>query len=889
MREIVVAFLGWYAITQLVSVATMPLTLRTFRALPDHGYALTRVLGILLVSLLLWLGTSYGLLRNTSGGAWLALVLVILLSVWALLHRGETDENGPPADSRSLLKLCPSLPYIIAVEALFFLAFATWTWVRSNDPAISHTEQPMDLMFMNGVWTSPTYPPRDPWLAGYAISYYYFGYWMLSTLAHLAGQPPEIAYNLGQACWFGLLVTASFGVGYNLFRLRSREFGAEFGTVGGFGEAADGGGSGGVRAALPFAAGLLTSTAVALTSNLHVILEWLYAQGVRVDGLARYVDVHNFPERSSVTKLWYIDSGWSWWWRASRVINDIDLNGNHIEIIDEFPIFSYVLSDNHPHLLAMPFVLLVIGMALNWYNAAGPDGGDDAAEPEHAVEKASSWGAAFRSRIGSYYSAIARPVGPAGLLLLIAATGGLLFLNTWDFPPYLLLLLLVAMLTGTRRSRDASGAQSQAQSQALRQALRHALTRAAIIGGTVLVGALLLYLPYFLTAQSQAGGILPNLLHPTRLPQFLLMFGHFLLAGAGLLFIGWREQRPTAPALGNAAAIVLGLPLLFLATTGLLTAVSSGAAPADAGEAGGFLASMVRRRLGQPWTFLLLGGLTTLSLGLLWQRLAEPGRAARTTTFVLCLFTVGCLLTYAPEFVYLRDNFGNRMNTVFKFYYQSWLLLGIAAAFAVGLYIELAVRRFRQGGKATATAPALGFVPPALSLLLILACLIYPVAGAYAKTRGSGSREPTLNGLGYVGADELAVIDWIRRNTRPESVILEAKGASYRASSARISAATGRATLLGWDGHEAQWRGRAYAQMSDGRAQAIQEIYRSPRPTTLQETLNHWKIDYVLVGPEERAQYSVTPALENRIGQILDLVFEQGDYRIYRAAGASGN
>ena len=77
-------------------------------------------------------------------------------------------------------------------------------------------------MFINGIWSSATYPPRDPWLAGYAISYYYFGYWMISTLAHLAGQQPEVAYNLGQACWFGLLVTASFGVGYNLFRLRSR-------------------------------------------------------------------------------------------------------------------------------------------------------------------------------------------------------------------------------------------------------------------------------------------------------------------------------------------------------------------------------------------------------------------------------------------------------------------------------------------------------------------------------------------------------------------------------------------------------------------------------------------------------------------------------------------
>ncbi len=875
MHDIVTPFLGWYLTTQVVGLAAMPLTLRYFRSLPDRGYAFARVLGIFLVSLALWLGTSYGLLRNLPGGAWVSLLLVGLLSLWALPQSRGTRDEVRLFHLRSLLRVVPSRAYVLGVEVLFLVAFAVWTYVRAHDPAISHTEQPMDLMFLNGIWSSSTYPPRDPWLSGFAISYYYFGYWMISTLAHLAGQPPEIAYNLGQACWFGLLVTASFGVGYNLFRLRSREFGADFETGRGFDGAAYRGRTGSVRAALPFVAGLLTSTGVALTSNLHVLLEWLYAQGVRIDGLAKFVDVHNFPEYASVTGLWYIDSGWSWWWRASRVIEDIDLNGNHIEIIDEFPIFSYVLSDNHPHLLAMPFVLLVIGMALNWYNAAGPDGGDAAADLEQTVEKVIGRGAAFRSRLVSHFSAVARPFGPAGLLLLIAATGGLLFLNTWDFPPYWLLLSLVAMLSGTRRSRDAAGALSQA------------LSRAAIIGSTVVVGALLLYLPYFLTAQSQAGGILPNLLHPTRLPQFLLMFGHFLLAGAGLLFLGWREQRPSATVLGIATALVLGLPVIFLITAGLLSASGSGAMGAAASETNGILTSMVQRRLGRPWTFLLLGGLTALALGLLWQRLADPGHASRATTFVLCLFAIGCLLTYMPEFVYLRDNFGNRMNTVFKFYYQSWLLWGIAAAFAIMGYIDLAVRRFKPGGGGAAAMPVLGFVPPALSLLLVLACLIYPVAGAYAKIKGFGTRAPTLNGLEHVGADEWAVIDWIRSNTRPESVVLEAKGASYRVNSARISAATGRATLLGWDGHEAQWRGQAYAQMAAGRAEAIQEIYQSPRPTTLQETLNHWKIDYVLVGPEERAQYGVTPALESRIGQILELAFEQGDYRIYRAPVAS--
>ena len=863
VRDIVVAFLGWYAVTQVVSVAALPMALRHFNALPDRGYAFARVLGIFLVSLLLWLGTSYGLLRNTSGGAWLATLLVVVLSLLALLFRGEADGDGRRGGLGLLSGLLPSWTYIFGVELLFFLAFGAWTWVRSHDPAISHTEQPMDLMFINGIWSSATYPPRDPWLAGYAISYYYFGYWMISTLAHLSGQLPEIAYNVGQACWFGLLVTASFGVGYNLYRLGSKEEGREKDSE----VATDWLNVEGAGGVFPFLAGLLTAVAVALSSNLHVILEWLYAQGVRMGGLIQLVDVHNFPERAEVTRKWYIDSGWTWWWRASRVIEDIDLNGNHIEIIDEFPIFSYVLSDNHPHLLAMPFVLLVVAIALNWFSADGPAGGATKAhQDEDAGEeqiRTGSFLADLSAQVRSVYSAL----GTGGLLLVIAAAGALLFLNTWDFPPYWLLLVLVAMITGVRRSGDSV------------VVLRRALTRGAIVGITVVLGALVLYIPYFLTAQSQAGGILPNLLHPTRLPQFLVMFGHFLLAGAGLVVLGWGEGRPRVEVLVTAAVLVLGLPLVFLVTTGLLSANA-------AGEADGLLASIIQRRLGEPWTFLLMGGLTAATLSLLWQRLDGPGDGTKATTFVLCLFAIGSLLTYLPEFVYLRDNFGTRMNTVFKFYYQSWLLFGIAAAYAIACYLGRAVRRIGEGGGGAAL-PVLGFAPSVLSLLLIVASLVYPVAGAYAKIKGFGTREPTLDGLAYVGEEELAVIDWIRRNTRPESVILEAKGASYRVNTGRVSAATGRATLLGWDGHEAQWRGRAYGEMAKGRDEAIREVYQFPRPSTLEETLDRWRIDYVLVGPEERAQYGVTPVLEYRLGQILELAYEQGSYRIYRAKGVT--
>ena len=51
----------------------------------------------------------------------------------------------------------------------------------------------------------------------------------------------------------------------------------------------------------------------------------------------------------------------------SSYIVPIPKQSGPIEVIDEFPFFSYYLADLHPHVLAMPFVMLVMALALNLY------------------------------------------------------------------------------------------------------------------------------------------------------------------------------------------------------------------------------------------------------------------------------------------------------------------------------------------------------------------------------------------------------------------------------------------------------------------------------------------------------------------------------------------
>ncbi len=369
----------------------------------------------------------------------------------------------------------------------------------------------------------------------------------LLLLGKLTGNLPEIAYNVGQASWYGLLLIGSFGVVYNLLAWRR----CALPTRGGSARPVGWSTGGAAWLPLPETFRLLSNGSMPTASILPRLIAW--------------TDVHNFPENASQSPAkWYIGIDW-WWWRTSRVIEDVDLLGNHIEVIDEFPAFSYVLGDNHPHVMAMPMVLLAIGLILNMFYqrhvASAPAASDD--------EAGESDGRSWMKRL-----AIVMPLGWAGLLLITIVVGSLIFLNTWDFPPYWLLFVVAALYVAARRA----GATGHTGS-----VWRDSVLVAVAVGAVVLIGTIIIYLPYFLSAQSQAGGIVPNFFHPTRLPQFLLMFGSFLPALIALSILGWRQQRPSSGRIVLGAVVVFGLPLLFLCLS-LLLAGSSGIGRDVSGE-----------------------------------------------------------------------------------------------------------------------------------------------------------------------------------------------------------------------------------------------------------------------------------------------------------------
>jgi uncharacterized membrane protein len=331
---------------------------------------------------------------------------------------------------------------------------------------------------------------------------------------------------------------------------------------------------------------------------------------------------------------------------------------------------------------------------------------------------------------------------------------------------------------------------------------------------------------------------------------------------------------------------VLGLPILLLGVAVFAATTTDGgramlASRALPDGATSHLPFILERWSSQPFTFLFVGLMTALALALLWtalQRGAAVTREQQPLFFALALAAIGLGLTLTPEIVYLRDNFGWRMNTIFKFYYQAWLLFGLAGAFTIAMTVTT-WRGWR-------IAPAL---LSSVALVLAAGSTVFIAAGAYSKTQGF-SRTPTFDAAAYlamISPAEVGAVEWVRANTRPDEIVVEGKGRSYGADTNRISTMTGRPTPLGWDGHESQWRGRAYGTMAAGRPEALRSIYGGTSPAEVVRILQSLGASYLYVGPTERAQYGLTLAVERALFSQLELVYpvdnpEQGDVRIYR-------
>jgi YYY domain-containing protein len=341
----VLGLLIWYLFIFLLGLAVYPLIRLALPGLADKGYPLSRALGLVLLGYLSWIGGSTGVPYTRTSIA-IFLGLNVLLGAGLAWYQRESLREEWRTKRR----------YFLWVEGLFLAFFLLDLVIRLGNPDLWHPakggERPMDFSYFNAVIKSTSFPPYDPWFAGGYINYYYYGFVLVGTPVKLLGIVPSIAYNFILPTLFAMVGICSFSIGWNLLstsRLHPEEK-AE-----------------GEDDSLPLLAGLAASAFTLLLGNLGTIqLIFQKLQQLGAGGM--------FEWSASIFQRWawgfqglmmvlrgipFAIGYGDWYWYPSRVVPP--LGGNEIT---EFPLFTFIYSDLHAHMIAMPLALLAISWAL---------------------------------------------------------------------------------------------------------------------------------------------------------------------------------------------------------------------------------------------------------------------------------------------------------------------------------------------------------------------------------------------------------------------------------------------------------------------------------------------------------------------------------------------
>ena len=878
-----IGVLSWYVFSLVLAAVNLPLAYASMKKLPSRGVFLLRPLGLLLWGAIFWWLTSIQLLRNDLASQVTALLILAGINLLVLSKINREDFFVWIKENKSLL---------IRAEVIFLVSFTLMAVVRAANPEIINTEKFMEMAFINAILKSPGFPPMDPWLSGYSISYYYFGYLLSAMLIRVTGVSSSVGYNLVAAFWFGMTAVGAYGILWDLLGLRQQ--GVKSKPAGGF------------LTKHKAVLALLAPLMILVMGNWFSGLDMLHARGVLPENVWEQLDIPELTREPNAMTIKPQRGGWSWW-QASRVVQDRTLDGRAVEVIDEFPAFTYLLADIHPHMLSMPLVLLAIAQALNAF-MGGWEG---------------------NQKLGKFVI----PTSGLPIALGVLTLGGIAFMNTWDFPFYLLLMGMAFML---HRARIAGWSWKRFWE----------LVGFGVIGGVL---SILAYLPFYLSFSSQAGGVIPSLAFFTKGKYFWIMFGPLLLPIFGLLLSKAKRISKSSyiNGLWLAASTLLLLCMFGWAlgllgtrielTKGLLLDLHG------ATSAGELLVASLINRLKAPGTWITLFLLIWMGVSLLFEKvryhqtekLDEIVDVPALTTspkpilFVLLMVLLGAVLTLVPEFIYLRDQFGWRMNTIFKFYYQAWILWSLAGSYCLVMLFEPKTERQIQdrwwffglilaslvagtvilsklgsqelGRYGSSLLDYLMLLPAAIALAWlitkaiknelkivmgvvavfgVLVGMAFPLIEGWNKTNGfNPTRGFSLDGkrdFYLMTPDEMKAAEWLAE--APLGVMTEAiadTGGSYTTYNS-ISTFSGMPTVLGWVGHEAQWRG-GYEEIGSRQAD-VKELYSTSLWERAKVIIDMYNIRYIVVGNTELSTYQVD---QNKFDEHLEKVFDSQTVDIY--------
>ena len=814
VRSDLIGILSWLAVIELIGLAALPLAARILHRSPDCGALSARIVGIVVIGWIVWIGASLDLWPAT-----LATVAVVTSGLavvcWApvLLRRSGASPPELPQPGHYLSSL-----------GVFLVPFGIFLAYRAINPDFWQTfyggEKPFELAYLRAVANSETFPPYDPWFADGVINYYYYGWHLFASMIKLSGVGVALGFQLAIATVAGLLALQCVAVATLLTRP----------------------GRGWIGRTLPLA-GVLLVFLVLLAGNL--------------DGLRQIVE-----HRLQVADLFDF-------WRSTRVI-DFTIN--------EFPYFSFLWADLHPHVMNLPVYVLLITLLT------------------HVAVDARA--RAIRSDMRQGY--------PLSVLAIIALVLGTISVtNSWDAP------LAIALTAG-----------SFVYAGALRG--RYFWLTGTGYGLLCIAASFALFAPFYLGFFSVVDGV-QRTSTGSALGQFLTHWGIFIIVIFAILMT--RLVRARRGPMTRIRAFEVTIAFILGGAGSAFVQSLLGVELPSASAAIAFILAIVIVGLGTSMSKLQQMRPELIAIVLLVALVSGavgPSRPAAAVSGALVVVAMSCALSHwrypqrfvpwaliavacatvvGVEILYIADDLRNSpwesMNTVFKFYFQVWVLLAIGCAILLARYVHRpgALSPMRRSG---------AFITGSALAIVLVAGSIYPVFGGPARLSQSMPASPaglTLDGYAWMEGswihngtgdvmtfgDDLRVIEWLNENASGTSVLLEASIGPYRGNGSRISSATGLPTVLGWDRHQRQQRQEPGISQ---RMRDVRSIYNEIDPQLKMEMLRRYDVRYVIVGDVERLwntpdqpDYYASPegiaAFTGLVGAGLEVVFTAGDTIVY--------
>ena len=837
--------LWWAVFLLLFGLITLPLAAKLWERFSSGGFFLSQPMGLIFTCLVLWTLTHFRLFRlNTP----CIIISALIVAACCYIPKSFRESLVRKINTRGFIES------VVIEETVFLVVFFLMCYFKGFLPDINGQEKFMDYGFIMSMLRNDKLPASDMWLSGYSINYYYFGQFIWSVVIKATNVPSGAGYNLAMCSATALPFAMSFSIGKYLIEAASEK---------GFKESR----------IIKYAAGLLTGCAVSVWGNSHSFFYDQDSIGNKFLDMFRKTGINV----GRTDNFFYPDSTRFIGWNP-------DLGNDYT--IEEFPFYSFLVGDLHAHVISMIIVLLISAIVLSLICSVKLPTGEEI----DVIHSLDNLNAESNRIIPELESSIT-----LHLVLCAVLLGCAQMTNYWDFLIYFIFCSMGSLIVNTIRSPKF-------------------INIPGVIVFVINVGGILLiYLakgnnPPMLFALElilMIASFFFCVVSPTALPRtsFQMSFLFTVATLTALPFninfdmisnsLGAVKNRSSLFQLfvlyGTHVIISVVFLIIVFATrnyryVSVINAkkksVTKKASPEVIGENSGFTNPVQ----------------------------AFFGKRNIIDIFCCGMTVVGLMLLAAPEIFYVRDIYTGgylRSNTMFKFAFAAFIILSITMIYSI---IRLFWFVNKKGQYSVLLfAVAIGFA----------ICLFVPAHYTMVSLKqrcGDLKRENyrTLDGTAYIEsytsnlpADHYAgnlkpymeCVNWFNNNVKGSHIICEAYGDSYT-DGCIVSAYTGLPTVFGWQTHEWLWRFHGIVNKETDtlesdpdkdvwklyitpRHNAVDKLYLNESVSDVQDVINRYKIEYIVIGDLERSRYFGNDNSEifSKVGNV---VFQYEDLKVYK-------